>query len=316
MKKDKCEKLQNQTAEIKEKNKKKGRLKTEIINVCLTVVGAFLTAFSMYVFILPAKFAPGGVSGISAIIQSLSGFSAAYSLLIFNAPLVVLSFIFLSRKFAIKTTLAIALSSLFLTIFRATNFYCFDDASNRILASLAGGLITGAGLGILVKAGASSGGTDVISILIQKKTSSLSVSWLIFFMNLVVIAFAGIMYTTVAKMDLTNTITIMLYSFISVFLSSKAMEVILNGVSSAVKFEVITSHPLELSEAIMKHLNRGVTIINSHGGFSKAENNLVICVVTRRQIVPFRKLLKAIDPCAFATAVDTREVLGNGFKNK
>lgn len=287
-----------------------------IMQLIAVVFGSFLIAFAMHVFIIPAKFAPGGVSGLTSIIQNIWGFSASYSLIIFNAPLVILAFIFLSKPLALKTAVAIVLSSLFLQVFQITKFYTFIEESGHILGALAGGILSGSGIGILVKIGASSGGTDIIGMLIQRKTTSLSISWLIFFLNMLVITFGATLYITVGQMPLNQTIGIVLYSLVMVFLSSKSMEIVLNGMSSAVKFEVITSKPNELGKAIINTLSRGVTIINSRGAYTDTDNSVLICVVTKRQITPFRKLLKEIDPMAFAFAMDTREVLGNGFKRQ
>jgi len=297
-------------------NIKSNKTFKKIIAIILTVVGAFLLALSMHVFTIPAKFAPGGVSGIASIIQIITGFPAGYSMLIFNIPLIILSFIYLSKKFSWLSLLGIALASGFLQLFDYVNLYEFVNANETIISALAGGIMSGVGVGLMVRSEASSGGTEIISLLIQRKFTSVSIAWIVLSINIFIITIGGILYYFLLKMSPTDVITIMIFSFMQVFISAKTMEVILNGLSSAVKFEVITQKPQELSQAIIEKLRRGVTIIDSYGCYSKGKNSYLICVVTRMQISPFKRLLKSVDPSAFAVSINTREVLGTGFRCK
>lgn len=280
------------------------------------VLGAALLALSMHMFTIPAKLAPGGVSGLSSIIQVVSGFPAAYSMILINIPLVILSFKFLSKKFTYLTLLGIALSSGFLQLYRVLGVPGFVNANELLVSALAGGVVSGTGIGLMVKNDSSTGGTEALSLLIQKKFTSVSISWIVLIVNIFIITIGVALYFFVLKMTATQVITVMLFSFLQVFVASKAMEIILNGMSSAVKFEVVTNNPKELSEAIFQRLNRGVTIIESYGAYTKEKNSTIICIVTRMQISQFKKLLKEVDPAAFAFSIDTREVLGIGFRTK
>lgn len=285
-----------------------------ISDAVLIFAGAFMLALSMYMFTIPAKFAPGGISGLSAIIEIAFGFSASYSIIIFNIPLFILAFIFLSKPFAIKSTITILLTSGIMQIFKLIHLYQYVDASNMILSSIAGGLLYGVGIGLLINIGSSSGGTDIISMLIRKKISSISISWIIFILNVFIVLFGGIVFLTVLKMNPTTVFAIILYSVLENFVCSKCMEVVMKGVSSSVKFEVITSMPEELSRAISEKTKRGVTIVESHGGYSNEKNYLVICILYKTETQLVRKIIKEIDPKSFAFVMDTREVWGNGFK--
>lgn len=277
----------------------------------ILLVVATIMALSMQMFILPNKFAPAGVSGLSAIIQTLSGFPAGYSMFILNFPLVILAFFFIRKTFAAETMVYILLSSGLTELFRQLNVYQYRD--EILLAALAGGVLNGACIGVLMKLGLSSGGTDIIGLLIQKKFTEVSISWIILALNIIILLFGGISYKLVLNMDLTMVISIVLFSFIMQFINSKTMDIILNGMSSAVKFEVITTKPKELSQKIIAVLHRGVTIIDSRGAYTDTVNNMLICVVRKRQIGAFRKILKQVDPQAFAYAMPTREVMGLGF---
>ncbi|MEG1536463.1 MAG: YitT family protein [Clostridia bacterium] len=295
-------------------DKKKERILKGVISAVGILLGSLIMAMSMHIFTIPAKFAPGGVGGIASLVQIVFGFQAGYTMLILNVPLVILAFVYLSKPFAAKTMVSILLISLFLQLFNHFNVFEYFDPNALILSSVAGGILYGAGIAVLIRVGACSGGTDIISLLIQKKHNSLSVSWLIFYMNLVIITVGGILYLTVSKIDLTSVLSIILYSLLEIFLTSKSMEVCLNGVNSAVKFEVVTNKAEEIRSRVMTDLHRSVTILDSRGGYSDAPNNILLCVVKKYQITLFRKVLKEVDPQAFAFAFDTREVLGNGFE--
>lgn len=289
------------------------KILTELTNVLIMISGAVLLAFAMYTFMLPSKFIPGGVSGLTIIIQTLTGFSASFSILILNAPLVILAFIFLKKEFAIKTTFSILMVSGFLQLFKYCNVYEYFNANEVWLSALAGGVIGGIGIGLLVKGGGSSGGTEVVSLLIQKKYISSSLSFIILSINACVVTLGGILYMTVGKMDITQGITTVICSFIQIFLGSKCIELILNGLRVAVKFEIITSHADELKQAINTKMGRGVTLLSCEGGYTGEQRDMIICVVTRVELNTFKKLLKDIDPEAFVYAINTREVIGRGF---
>lgn len=287
-----------------------------VATILMIIIGSGMLALSMHMFTIPAKLAPGGVSGLASIIQVVSGFPASFSVIIINIPLIILSFKFLSKRYSLLSVLGIALVAGFLQLFDHINLYQFVNTNESIIASLAGGVISGTGVGLLVKNEASSGGTETISLLIQKKLTSASISWIVLIINVFIITIGCILYLTVLKMSGAEIITTMLFSIMQVFVSSKTMEIILNGMSSAVKFEVITNKPKELSEAIFKRLKRGVTIIDSYGAYTKEKNSTVVCVVTRMQISHFKRIIKETDPNAFAYALETREVFGIGFRTK
>ena len=215
---------------------KQKKILTECINILIMLAGAFCLSLAMYMFMLPSKFIPGGVSGLTIIIQTLSGFSASYSMLILNAPLIILAFIFLHKEFAIKTTLGIGMTSGFLAIFRAIKMYEFFNPNEVWLSALAGGVIGGIGIGLLVKGGGSSGGTEVVSLLVQKKYIASSMSVIILGINVFIVTLGSILYMTVGNMGLQTGFTTIICSLIQVFLGSKCIEFVLNGLKPAVKF--------------------------------------------------------------------------------
>ncbi|HRF36166.1 MAG TPA: YitT family protein, partial [Clostridia bacterium] len=212
-------------------------LLNEFLNMMIMVAGAFCLSIAMYMFMLPSKFIPGGVSGLTIIIQTLSNFPASYSMLILNSPLIVLAFIFLKKEFAIKTTIGIGMTSGFLAIFRAVKLYEFFNPNEVWLSALAGGVIGGIGIGLMVKGGGSSGGTEVISLLVQKRYIASSMSFIILAINIFIVTLGSTLYMTLGGMDLQTGFTTIICSLIQVFLGSKCIEFVLNGIKTAVKFE-------------------------------------------------------------------------------
>lgn len=198
-------------------------------------------------------------------------------------------------------------------IFKAVDLYRYFNENEVWLSALAGGVIGGVGIGLLVKGGGSSGGTEVVSLLIQKKYISSSLSFIILMINSGVVLLGGVLYMTVGNMPLDLGITTILCSFIQIFLGSKCIELILNGLKTAVKFEIITTKGEELKQAIQNKMGRGVTIISCEGGYTGEQKDLLVCVVTRVEISAFKRLLQEIDSNAFVYAINTREVIGKGF---
>lgn len=280
------------------------------------VAGAGLLSLAMYMFMLPSKFIPGGVSGLTIIVETLTGFSASYTMLILNTPLVILAFIFLNKEFAIKTALGIAMTSGFLQLYKAVELYQFFNANEVWLSALAGGVIGGVGIGLLVKGGGSSGGTEVISLLVQKRYIASSMSFIILLMNVFIVGLGSLLYMTVLKMDLQTGFTTIICSIIQVYLGSKSIEFVLNGLKLAVKFEIITNHGDAIKEAINTKMHRGVTIVSCEGGYTGEGRDMLICVITRTEIGTFKRILKEVDKDAFVYAINTREVIGKGFMKR
>lgn len=284
-----------------------------ILASCKVIAGAFLMALSIHSFTIPAKFIPGGVSGIASMLQILTSFPASYSVFLINFPLVILSFWKMNKTFALKSLGGIVLTSTSLFLFSQFNFFTYENPTNPLIPAIAGGILSGAGIGLLVSSEFYPGGTEIASAMLQKKHSSMSMSWIIFVINCIIISVGSLLYRFVGKMTPTEIITIVVCSYIQIFFNAKSMDIVLNGGNYAVKFEVITDKSTELTQAISNKLGRSVTIMTGQGGYSQEQNDVLICVITRTQISTFKRILKEIDPSAFAFAMNTREVLGRGF---
>lgn len=285
-----------------------------ILATAKVMLGAFLMALSIHSFTIPAKFIPGGVSGIASMLQILTSFPASYSVFIINFPLVLLSFLKMNKTFALKSLGGIVLTSTTLFLFSQFDFFTYQNPLNPLIPAIAGGILSGVGVGLLVSSEFYPGGTEIAGAMLQKKHTAMSMSWIIFAINCIVITVGSFLYRFVGDMSTNQIITIVVCSFIQIFFNSKSMDIVLNGGSYAVKFEVITDKTTELTHAISSQLGRTVTIMSGQGGYSQEKSDVLVCVITRTQISAFKRILKETDPNAFAFAINTREVLGRGFR--
>lgn len=280
------------------------QVRGQIVMWILLLLSGMLRAVSIHSFINPNHFAPGGVTGVATMLNYSTGWNAGIFLFAFNIPLLIVAFFFISKMFTLKTGVSLAVSSLALMLFEKIDFFTYTD--ERILAAVAGGLLGGAGLAVLFKTGGSSGGTDIIATIIQRKYKAAGVSWFIFALDSVVVIASFFVYDF--------QLSPVLLAFVEMFVSARACDFILNGFKSAVKFEVITTHADEISAEILAKLHRGVTKVEVTGMYSHDEKALLICIVRRRQIAQFQKIIRAY-PDTFAYTTSTSEVFGRGFQS-
>lgn len=280
-----------------------------LITIFAILLSGTLRAIGLQAFIVPNDFAPGGVTGLAAILEYKTRINAGIWLFACNVPLVIVAFIFVGKRFAIITTSAIIVSSALMVLFEKVGFPSFiadGTKSDRILPAIAGGILCGAGVAIMLKVGGSSGGTDIIATLVQKKYSATNVAWFIFAIDSSVVLASAFVYE--------DSMVPVLLSFVEMFCSSKIAETILQGFKSAIKFEVVTNTPEELSKAIIDKLGRGVTMLDAKGMYTGENHALLICIVHKRQMSAFRQILKQF-PDSFAYIGSTSEVMGKGFNS-
>ncbi len=284
--------------------KKKPRFKQYAFLSLAILLSGVLRAFSVHCFIIPNNFAPGGVTGIATMLQMATGLNSGIFMFAINLPLLIGAFFLINKRFAITTFIGILLQSGLLMLLELWKMPQYAD--NAILAAIAGGVIGGAGIGLMLKIGGSSGGTDIIATFIYKHFSFTNVSWFIFILDSIVVFVSFFVYD--------NVLTPVLLALVEMFCSAKANETILYGFKTALKFEIITSSPDELSKELMQKLHRGVTAIKATGMYTGSDKTMLVCIVRRRQVSAFQKIL-AKYPDTFGYISTTNEVMGLGFKS-
>lgn len=296
---------------------------------------SFVRALSTYMFIVPNKFAPGGVSGIASILYNLvayynpflaqTWFNPAITVLIFNVPLVIWALKVLDKNFAVNTVFCVVFYSLFMGLFSLVKFPVFQASSGEssimLLASIGGGAVSGLSFGLMLRMNASVGGSDILGKIIYKKNPSFDVPWIIFMCDTVVVIASGALgLLGIKNAASTNAVIVAIlapvfYSFITMFISSKVAETVQEGLQSSLIFNIITNNPEEIGLKITKELGRGVTVIKAEGFYTHAERDFLICVVHKKQINVMKKLIVELDPESFVYITDAREVNGRGFKS-
>lgn len=288
--------------------------KHTVLSILLTslaiLISSIMRAVGVHAFLVPNRFAPGGVTGIATIIEILSDgrINSGYILLLLNLPLLVLAFKYLNWKFTLKTLASTLLVSGILILLERiqvwTGLKFTYTPKERILAALAGGVLGGAALAIMLKIGGSSGGTDIIATFVNKKYAATSVSRFIFMFDAVIV---------LASALLLKSLDPIMLSMVEMFVGSRVSETIIQGFKTAIKFEIITDEPEKLAEIIMKKINRGVTCIKAMGMHTNHEHNVLICLVRKRQLSAMHDLLKEYAPGSFSYISQANEVIGKGF---
>ncbi|NLY77580.1 MAG: YitT family protein [Tissierellia bacterium] len=263
-------------------------------------IGTLLLAFALALFQEPNMIAPGGVTGFAIVLKKLTGIPVYLTNLLVNIPLFIIGIILLGKNFGWKTLYSTVLLSLFLKIIPETAL-----TKDLLLASIFGGLVAGAGLGIVFKFGGTTGGTDLAGSILNKLFPAFSTSRFMMGIDLMVVAFAGIV---------DQKVETSLYSVISLFITVKVIDLVLEGFDNLKAFMIITDKPMEISSKIMKDLDRGVTLFNAKGMYTMEDRNVLLCVVNRYQFTKIRNIVYEIDEDAFVMVADVYEVLGEGFK--
>ncbi|MDE5592523.1 MAG: YitT family protein [Clostridiales bacterium] len=285
---------------------KKKRIRNFVIVPLMILVASFIRSLCVQVFMTSPElnFAPGGVTGIGTMVQYMTNdkFSAGYTNILINIPLIIIAFIFLNKGFAIKTACAVGLSSGGMVLMKEFNFPQYSGANvEPVLGAIACGVLGGIAVAIMIRAGASNGGTDIIAALIQRKYQAAGITWFIMGLDAIVVLASYFVYK--------NGMTPVFMSFTQQFSSAMVGDVILTGFKSAIKYEIITDSPEELSAELIAKLRHSVTKIDAMGMYAHSDKALLICVIHKRQVSEFNKILKKYDN-TFAYVTSTSEVLG------
>ncbi len=301
---------------------KKGVVFAWLKAILYTVLSSLLVAFAAYSLIAPNKFTVGGASGIAILINVATSGRIPQWIILFsiNLPLVAFSFFFVKRRFAVLSAMNIGLQSLWLLVLEEAlgdNLVIEFGESGKIFAAIAAGLCIGVAVALAFKVGGSTGGADIVAVMIQKKFAATSIAWMIFIINFIIIASSVIVFreydATTGKLDLALTLLPVMLSAFEAYIESKTNESLTNGFQSAIEFRIITDKPEEMSKALMKELSRGVTSIPATGMYTRVTHSMLLCVVSRRQVATLRRIMKSVDPDSFAVMSKVSQVLGLGF---
>lgn len=265
------------------------------------VFGTVIVALALNWFMIPNGLAAGGISGISIILHHLFELPVGLSMLVMNVPLFLAGFKTFGREFVIKTIVGSVILSI---VVDALAPYMGLLTGDLMLAAVFGGALSGLGLGITFKFGGSTGGTDIAASILSKYTP-VTTGQSLLIMDFVIITCAGLVFGPETA----------LYALLTLFVSSKTVDIVQEGMGYAKAACIISDHADRIANAILVEMERGVTYLSGKGAYSGKERQVLLCVVSRMEIAELKRLVHAHDPKAFVIIGDIREVLGEGFKS-
>lgn len=302
----------------KKRNKMNKNYKAKLwINYLMIVVGSIITAAGINIFLVPNKIAPGGVTGIATVIYHLSNgkLPVGIVMLALNIPLFIIGMKYIGKRFIIRTLFGTILLSVivdstqpltnhFIELFLTRPEYPYYTP-DILLYSLFGGLFMGMGLGLIFRSGATTGGSDLAAKIINHFIPNFTVGQILLFIDIFIIIFATIVF---------KSFIIGLYAIVTLFIMSKVIDAVLEGVNFAKAVYIISDKSGEISKRILYEMDRGVTALKGTGMYTGKERDVLLCILYRAQISQLKQIVKVIDPNAFVILADVREVLGEGFK--
>lgn len=280
--------------------------KNWILSYSYLVAGTFILAIGYAFFMTPYKIVPGGIYGITIVLHHIFGFPVGLAALCFNLPLTLIGLKVLGSRFGTRTFVCFILTALFTD---GLTWLIGDDPlklhDEVLLASIFGGLIMGIGVGLIFKARASSGGSDVIASILSKYTK-IPLGTQLMIVDSCIVIFGFIIF---------QDWKIPFYSWITIFIMGKVIDFVLQGFSDDKTLFIVSDKNEEIANLIIEKLKRGGTFLNAEGIYSKTEKKVLFTSVNRRQVPELQQYIFKIDPNAFITIVDTKEVFGKGFKS-
>lgn len=266
----------------------------------IIALGAFIFSLSVNLFTLPSKIVSGGISGIAIIFYHIAGISTGVTVGILDVVLLLFALKFLGKQFVLDSLAAIFMIPVFLEI--TENLPPVTE--DVFIASVFGGVFLGVGIGLAFSQGGTTGGTDIVSRISQKKYPHLSIGILMTIVDLLII---GISAITFGNTDLA------LYGILCLIISTAVIDMIIGKLNCAKLIFIITNSQTLLESEIIKNVNRGLTALSGTGVFSGEQKKILLCVSKSKEAEHLKQIIKKTDPNAFVIINESKEILGKGF---
>lgn len=274
----------------------------EIIRrIFFIILGAICVGVALEIFLVPNSIIDGGITGISIMASYLSGIPIGVFLFLFNLPFLILGYRTIGKTFALSTLLGVVTLSIAVTLLHPVPAFTEDI----FLASVFGGIFLGAGTGIVIRAGGSLDGTEIVAILLNRK-SPFSVGETVMFINFFILGSAGFVYSWDRAM----------FSLIAYYIAFKVIDLTLEGFDESKSCWIISDNYREIGDAIVARLGRGVTFLHGEGGYTGDQKKVIFCVITRLEEAKLKSIVNELDPVAFLAVGNIHDVKGGRFKKK
>ncbi len=280
----------------------KTKTKRLVLDSGFYVLGSVLYALSVNVFSAPNQIAPGGVTGVATLLNYAFHLPIGTMILVINLPLFIAAWRKCGKGFTVRTVIVTVLSSLVIDI---SEKFLPVFHGDKILVALFGGLLAGAGLGLIYMRGATTGGSEIVARLLERKLRHIPIGRLILLVDALVVATSALVYKQLESA---------LYAMVLIFVSSLVMDALVYGGDSGKMLLVMTSKEELVAKTVLEKMGRGVTMLNATGAYTGRETRVLLCAVRRSEVYHLRTIVQDIDPHAFMIVVSTEEVLGEGFK--
>jgi len=269
-----------------------------IRDLILVIIGSFIFSAGVNAFIISGNLGEGGVTGLAIVLYYAFHLSPAITNFVVNAVLIAVGYKFLSKRSMYLTIVATVLISVFLSLTESWHV----ETGNVIVNAVFGGTSVGLGIGVIVLAGSTTAGTTILA-RIAHKYLDVSTPYALLFFDLIVVVIS----LTVISLDRA------LVTVISLYIGTKVMEFVIEGLNTKKAMTIISSKPDEVAKAIDEQVGRGLTILNGHGYYTREEKDVLYVVITKTQVSRAKKIIRNIDNQAFLVIHDVRDVYGNGF---
>lgn len=279
---------------------KKGSLK----DLMLLLAGAVIYSVGTHSFIEPANIAPGGAVGIALMANYVTELPVGRLTLAVNLPLLILAWFHLSKRFAVSTAMACAVCSVMLDYIIAP--VCPVYTGDRLMCSLYGGILVGVGMAFIFLAGCTTGGSDVVGYLLQKKYPHVSIGRALLLID-------GIILST--SVFVFRNIDAALFGMLSLYAQTKVIDAIIYGNDAGTQAQIVTKNPQEVAARVISELERTVTFLPAKGAYSGADTTVVLCAVRKSEFSRLKRIIADADREAFVIVTETSGVFGLGFKD-
>lgn len=272
------------------------------LDILYDAAGGAVFAIGLGCFVGPAQIAPGGVSGLSIIVNHLTGLPVGSLNMGINIPLLLLAWRFLGRRFTLKTLRSVFIQSVMIDLF---GIWLPVYAGERIMSALFGGVAVGVGLAPVFMRGSTTGGTDIVSRLIQLRFRHISIGKLLFVVDTMVLLLSVAVF---------RNIETGLYGMITIYTSNRVLDGILYGLDTGKVLLVISEKNPKIARQVMERLERGVTFLQGEGGWSGQQKKILLCAVRAAQSYKVEEIVRSIDPDAFLIVMEANQIAGEGFR--
>lgn len=277
------------------------KVKEIVFRFISLTLGAIIVAFALECFLIPNKIIDGGVIGVSMMLNTITHVNLGILIFCLNLPFIFLAYTTIGKAFVFQTFYSVTMLALFTNLCEGVT-----ATKDPFLATTFGGIILGAGVGLILRNSASLDGTEILSIKLSKRFSFMSIGEFLMGFNLLIYTASGFLYSWNNAM----------YAIITYYIASKTIDVVITGFNSSKSVRIVSDYHKEIGEKIMQELDVSVTYIKTKGGYSGVEKILTYCVVSRLEMSKIKNIVKSIDKRAFLVIEDVHEVEGVRVKHK